>query len=538
MRSMFRNMWLEYKFGFYEGANHVIYFFQHIPLIGKKIKDKLYSYDDIKMGLGILGFILSLVKRFFKIFIPLAIYLVGILIYKGTLKHDLSFAQGKEIFIYYFWILSMIAGSYLTVKIFSFTDKDYLLFKVMNFDVKSHYIREILTRFLSQTIAYFVVFSILFSCKKAILLVFAIAGYRLFSEAFAIFKSKHEIFKNKHINSIIVILILLAALAMIAFPYKYSISIFERFIFNPIHLSAAIIIGILSAAYIILYRDYDRYVKINLTKEIVMEFNDIKVNAEKDSVQIDEKKLTSEELDSKRFENKSGYEYLNEIFFVRNSRIINKPLKRKCIGISLLFIILNIVILFINQKYKDNLWSEYDRLITSLVFFMYMLSSGRNVIKALFFYCDRSLLKYGYYRRGNAVLKNFYLRIKKVILIDFIPAAIICLGLVISTILLGHTADIMKIVPLLLCTLILPIFYSVYYMAIYYLFQPYTSEMEKVSPAFKFASGFIYFLAYVSINYKGDPLIFTLIVLLVTVVTIAASLVLIYKKAPKTFRIK
>ena len=90
MLNMFRNMWLEYKINFYEYANHVIYFFQHIPLIGKKIKDKLYSLDDYKMAFGILGFIISLINRFFKILAPLIVYLSGILAYKLILNNKFN----------------------------------------------------------------------------------------------------------------------------------------------------------------------------------------------------------------------------------------------------------------------------------------------------------------------------------------------------------------------------------------------------------------------------------------------------------------
>ena len=538
MLNMFKNMWLEYKIDFYEGANHVIYFFQHIPLIGKKIKDKLYSLDDLKMAFGVLGFIVALVNTFFKILGPLIFYLCGIITYKLTLNHKLTFAYGKEIFLVYFWIFSVIMGSFINYKVYNFSKKEYVLFKVLNSNVKSYYLRKILTKVLLQSIVYFLIFSILFSSKKAFILVLVIASYRLIGETFIIIKNKYLKIKNDKLDSILIIGLLIAVIIITIFTLKYPMKLFVNIIFNPIHLIGTLIVGLISALYIITYKDYYKYVKKNLTKEFAIGFNDILNSSKEQPIEINEKKLKNEELDSKRFEKKSGYEYLNEIFFVRNSRIINKPLKIKCLCILLIFTVLNISILFLNAKHKSGIWNTFNELITFMVFFMYFLSSGRNVIKELFYYCDRSLLKYGYYRKGNAVLKNFYLRIKKVVLIDFIPALLICVGLIVSTISLGHINDIITIIPLLLCTLILPVFYSVYYMAIYYLFQPYTSEMENVSPVFKFASGFIYFLAYLSSNYKGDKLLFTTVVLIVTIITTLVSLVLIYIKAPKTFKIK
>ena len=35
--------------------------------------------------------------------------------------------------------------------------------------------------------------------------------------------------------------------------------------------------------------------------------------------------------------------------------------------------------------------------------------------KAMFFNCDISLLKYGYYREADAILKNFKIRLRKII---------------------------------------------------------------------------------------------------------------------------
>ena len=538
MLNMFRNMWLEYKINFYEYANHVIYFFQHIPLIGKKIKDKLYSLDDYKMAFGILGFIISLINRFFKILAPLIVYLSGILAYKLILNNKLTFDYGKKIFLVYFWIFSVVMGSFINHRVYDFSKKEYLLFKVLNSNVKIHYLTQILTKILSQSVIYFIIFFMLFKTKKAFILVLVIASYRLIGETFTIIKNKYVKIKNDKLDSILIIGLLISVIIMALFTLKYPMELFINIIFNPIHLIGSLIVGLISALYIITYKDYYKYVKKNLTRKFIIGFNDILNSSKEQPIEINEKKLKNEELDSKRFEKKSGYEYLNEIFFVRNSKIINKPLKIKCLCISLIFIVLNISILFLNSKLKSGIWNTFNELITFMVFLMYVLSSGRNVIKALFYYCDRSLLKYGYYRKGNAVLKNFYLRIKKVVLIDFIPALLICVGLIVSTISLGHINDIIRIIPLLLCTLILPVFYSVYYMAIYYLFQPYTSEMENVSPVFKFASGFIYFLAYLSINYKGDKLIFTIVVLIVTIITTLVSLVLIYLRAPKTFKIK
>ncbi len=64
------------------------------------------------------------------------------------------------------------------------------------------------------------------------------------------------------------------------------------------------------------------------------------------------------------------------------------------------------------NAFAYDLWKAMDNIITILVFIMYCITSGRNITKALFYNCDYSLLKYGYYRKPEAILKNFRIRLR------------------------------------------------------------------------------------------------------------------------------
>ena len=121
------------------------------------------------------------------------------------------------------------------------------------------------------------------------------------------------------------------------------------------------------------------------------------------------------------FTNRRGYEYLNAVFFHRQKRIFFRPVRNRLLIITVfaLFIFVLGKIIGISDKSAAAL----NSLFPSLVFIMYLMNIGIRATRSLFYNCDVSLLQYSFYRRKDAVLKNFAIRFRYLILYNLIPAA-------------------------------------------------------------------------------------------------------------------
>ena len=82
------------------------------------------------------------------------------------------------------------------------------------------------------------------------------------------------------------------------------------------------------------------------------------------------------------------------------------------------------------------------------------------------------------------------------------------------------------------------IFFSVHYLVMYYLLQPYNASTEMKSSTYKVVQGLTYFVAYIFIGVKIPTLYFGVAMTVFCVGYSLISLVLAYKYAPKTFKLR
>ena len=75
-------------------------------------------------------------------------------------------------------------------------------------------------------------------------------------------------------------------------------------------------------------------------------------------------------------------------------------------------------------------------------------------------------------------------------------------------------------------------------MVIYYLMQPYNSDMKVVNNMYNIVLFLTYFIAYQATKLNLSSTIFSISVIIFTFIYVNIALILVYKKAPKTFKLK
>jgi energy-coupling factor transporter ATP-binding protein EcfA2 len=152
--------------------------------------------------------------------------------------------------------------------------------------------------------------------------------------------------------------------------------------------------------------------------------------------------------------------------------------------------------------------------------------------------CDHSMLAYRFYRQPKAILALFTERLKSISIINFMPASVLALGLAFLLFFSGGTQNPLNYVVIVLSIFAMSVFFSVHTLVLYYLLQPYNANMEIKNPIYEIINTITYLVCYFAAGKAVSTLVFGIGVTLFCILYVAAALVLAYRLAPKTFKLR
>ena len=516
-------------------ANSFIYYFKRIPFIGKILPDSIYGNITLKKRVAVLAQILKVFGHLFgkALFIGLLIFLPVTLIEKNpSLRY--------QSFIHIFFMISFI-GSFLTSSIFTSDRNKYICIRLMRMDAKSYIVSTVLFQDLKD-ILYFMpvlMFSAVWmggTLLQGFLLTIVLAGSNLIGEAFyLLFYSKTGIILCK--KPPVVVAVGVSCLAAAYIPVLlHKPFILGELIFHPACILFFLALNVLCVWVVARFNKYHSIAAIIIKgSSFAVDTNKVIGEARFSDVAMREKEFTESDLKSDRFENKKGFAYLNAIFFERHKRLLVKPIIIRVVIVAVLFCAAIAASFFVPEFLKPI--SNPGKILPAFVFLMYLASIGERVCKAMFYNCDISLLRYSFYRDKNAILSNFKVRLLKVAGLNLIVAAVISVAVVSLSLIFNLCWSTVDSVFFVLSILCLALFFSVHHLFLYYVFQPYTRELGMKNPFYSGINTGVYLLCYFCLRIKSAPSYFTLIILLSTILYIIVALILVYKYAPKTFRV-
>ena len=171
------------------------------------------------------------------------------------------------------------------------------------------------------------------------------------------------------------------------------------------------------------------------------------------------------------------------------------------------------------------------------VLIMYFINRGSIVTQAMFYNCDHAMLTYNFYREPNVLLGLFKKRLISIIKVNFLPAFLIGLGNSILLYLTGG-AGIITYVSSFMFIILFSVFFSVHYLVLYYLLQPYNKNMQIKKMSYSIASFLTYYFSYVIFwDLVLSSLTLSIIGIIFTIIYIVLALFLVYRFAPRSFKI-
>ena len=501
-------------------VNSIIYTLKHTPLIKKIFSYSLYKNNFLKILINILSIIIKIISIFLgKILYILFCFLLIIPIYQNN---SLAFIN--------IFVFLTIIGAFINTNIFNPSIDKYYAIVLMKFDAKKYILCNYYYFLLGMLIG-FLPFTILFGLQYnvnfliCILIPIFVINVKNITNAYILssYKKTNKVLnENKFIPSVILTVVILFGLAY-GLPY-FNLGIDENIFYILFIIST--ILGVICFVYINKFNLYKKVAKKLLKKDELIPQNNMYDKSYKK--QINDVKIVEN--------NKKGYEYFNYIFNKRHEKLLSKASKIISIVLFILYVLLILFCLFF--PYKN---SEINNILTNYLpyylFVLYFINRGQRICQTMFMNCDHSMLSYRFYRQPEAILSLFKERLKTLIKLNIIPGLIISIGTVLLLFVTGGTNIFIYIITFF-TIIAMSIFFSIHYLVLYYLLQPYSVNLEIKNPAFTTVCGFTYFACYIASRVQIPTMIFGIIFCIFTISYSFLALYLVYKYALKTFKLK
>lgn len=519
---MFNILKMTYKIDMTYAINSFIYSIKHLPIFKDLFPDNsLYKSKKLKAVIRILGILLSSARVIlYKILYFWTIYMIA------------SYLTPKNITtgILHIYFIFTTLGIIINNKILTTNTKKYFSIVLFNMDAKNF----MKANFWSDRIINFILHSIClwFLIKSPSIFIFTIFMFlgRFLGERINLLyykKYKMPIIYNYTIYWTVLFLSLGACLLpLIDTQVSKEVVLVIDMIMIPI--------AIVCYYGLVKIDNYKLIYKRMNTKVAALNSNQSKDYSRQAIVDIKEK---DKRIDEKKLKGKKGYDLFNTIFFERHKEILLRSAKWLA-AISLLIIVVVGILMIASPTLQKSLNNFLLNNIAWFVIIMYFINRGAIITQAMFYNCDHSMLTFNFYRNPKVILNVFKTRLLTVSKVNLIPAVVIAIGLPILLYISGGTTNILDYISIPIFIIVLSIFFSIHYLVIYYLFQPYDKNMKMKSITYSIISAMTYIISYSLTDFRMSTTMFSILAIIATVTYSIIALVLVYKKSPQTFKIK
>ncbi len=506
-------------------VNSILYALKQVPLLKKILPERLYQSRGLKIFANVIAAIWELITIFAGKLLYFLLMICGV----GLLYENLPTDQ---VFLHILLCLTMV-GAYANTTVFDPTRDKYYAMILLRMDAREYTLTNYCYATLKVLVG-FLPFSIFFGLHQGVplwfclMIPFCVAGVKLFVVAYSLrnYEKKGFVYnENKLPKGFWVMTACLMAVAYIvpalgiALPSAVSMGVMLVFA----------VLGVFSIRKIVTFRHY-RDVNQQLLAQVVNQMDDLKAQAKTTS----QKAISTDtSITSKR----KGFEYLNELFIRRHRKILWQSTV-KIAAICLIVLCGALILLYFVPEARPDINDMILNWLPYFTFIMYAINRGTGFTQALFMNCDHSLLTYSFYKQPKSVLKLFRIRLREIMKINAVPAAVIGAGLALLLYVSGGTDNLLNYVVLVVSILCMSVFFSIHYLTIYYLLQPYNAGTEIKSGTYQIIMSATYLVCWGLMQVKLPILVFGIACIAFCVLYSIVASILVYRFAPQTFRIR
>ena len=513
-------------------VNSILYAVKQMPLLGRVIPGTVYQIRGFKIFANVISVIWEIVSAF------LGKYLYFLLMIGGALSlYGLPGEEAGQAFLHVLVFLSL-AGMVLNTYMFNPTKDKYYAMILLGMDARGYTLVNFFYAIL-KVLAGFTLCALLFGLPlgcalwQCLLIPFFVAGLKLLMAAYALrdYERRKRVRNENNPTGPFWVFVALCLASAYGLPF---VGICLPTAASAAIMGAGVLLGLLSVRRILTFADYRLMYKELLA---VSPLVSVQMGSEATAKIQREQSLKNISVDSSITSGRKGFEYLNELFIRRHKKILWRSAKR--IALAELAAAAGCLIAF---RFVPEFRAETNEvLVTSLpyfVFIMYFLNRGTGFTTALFMNCDHSLLTYPFYKQPKFILRLFQIRLREIVKVNLLPGAVMGAALALLLFASGGADSPLDYGILFVSVVSMSIFFSVHYLTLYYLLQPYNAGTELKSGTYKVITVVTYLVSWTMIQVKLPILVFGLLMIAFCVLYCIVASFLVYRFAPKTFRLR
>ncbi|MCD7892979.1 MAG: hypothetical protein LUG60_04675 [Erysipelotrichaceae bacterium] len=459
--------------------------------------------------------VISIIFDTITFFLRKALYILVFIVLPFLLldKPDYSF-------LWILFFLSLVGALVHNYDLDSSEDKYYALV-LMRMDAHKYVMSTSIFYMLTTFIGFFVCLYFITDTFQTLTCALMIIGIKSTILAIKIYLYYHyDIDMIQTICTIIAVMIFIIGFLTFYFDYYLSLSMINyiSYIF--------IVLGILGFIY--LYR-FDQY--LHIFKHI---FNN---NKDIDTKQINETTYLQRIENTNIQSTKHGFEMMHDLFMQRHHKALWRMTYIKCIVCGIVACASLSIFIFIPDisDIVDEASVDVVNALPFFLFVLYILNNSEDVTRTMFSNCDHSLLNYTFYREPKNLLHLFSIRLKEMIKMNSTYALIIAVTY--SVILyLCHYPFYYSVIAFI-SIMCMCIFFTIHYLTLYYLMQPFNKNKEIVKPAYTIVTTLTYMFCYYMMDLSLPVVTFGITMIAFDVIYCAIACLLVYRFSVKTFRI-
>lgn len=503
-------------------ANRVAYILKHIPFVGRKI------HSDSARAFGIIGIACRIIWEIIKKAVFVAAAMLGPMYVLSRLSVTGNIGYGLEnSFVYFSMVMICFCGSVNNSVIFETGEEAYVMLREVRCNPADYFRMVILRKNITEFISFWLVFSVFgMNVAKALYLTIVIVGSRYAGEAFNImmFKATAKPFSMHRKGNIAVMLLSLFVAYFIPYLRGYVPGAYDL-VFNTIWL---MVILLMIAVFIYYVWNYSGYPKAAAR---LFKKSSLDDGAEDDAAVLEEEPAFMAEDVSEC--NAQAYSEINREFFKRNKSGIASNIRFK-IALSIIALAAALIASFNGHAEEVSKIISYSMPV--MVFVMCVFSNSMSICRSFFYQCDCELLKKEGYNNRNDILENYFIRLRYMLIIDIVPAAVLTVVYAVAGIVSKSNAG--TVIPVCVGILMLSCLFTVLQLTLYYAIQPYTKDAVKSRNRYVIINIIMYVCSSLFIYINSTALFFTLGVGLALAVVMAAGVSLVGQIGYRTFRLK
>ncbi|MGT2742126.1 hypothetical protein [Streptococcus plurextorum] len=529
-----------------KGYNSLIYFLQKIPWLGKKVPNRWYQADGNKFLVMLIKLCLLPIQVFGNTVCYVFFCSLAASILREVLRDMIGHLPSLNHLILTVMVILSVFLRPLILDVRLMDGKDVeanQAVRIFGIAPRSYFLVLELTEFIRGILARTLVFGFFFLIMgrpfwQGITFALFLAGSRLGLKMLCL----QFFYINKNLADKVLTQVQIWGSLLMWGISSALVFLGERF--SP-HLFMGIPAGVIGCvlwllSYAVLRRDsrLDSLARRLITHQAVKEAAEAANNIETISVQVKDKAIVMDEKRDASLIKRTGVSYLNALFMSRLGKHLNKGINIRLGVISAI----GLMTVLIGYLSKSGQVVTEDRVAWQCLFITviagYYLYVGESYMKFCFYHLDRPLLKYHFYRRPDVILATLTTRFKSSLFHNF--PIFVLLSLVYCLIYISFFDwEVAGLFLIILGQMISMVFFSLYFLYLYFLLQPFNDGMQSKSRIYNILRGILTYGAYHIFRLTevvSVPVLVGIMVLLSLFIILGFYAVLRY--APKTFKLK